>query len=109
MLARNEIFGLQFLAAAWRVFHPKMGQPFMPRPTNSHLLSAILGRHALERMNIGCCEGCSEQVGIRFGRTGFLDPTLDPNLGKARTSPICEQAHAVCAREDLIKIVPQLS
>lgn len=43
VLARDEVFGLEFLAGAGNEAHAEVGEAFVPRARDAHLLGAILG------------------------------------------------------------------
>lgn len=43
VMERNEVLGLQLIAAAGREVHAEVGQAFIPGAGNAHLLRAAFG------------------------------------------------------------------
>ena len=52
VLARDEVFGLQFFAGAGREAHAEVRQAFVPRAGHAHLFGAILGGELDDRVKI---------------------------------------------------------
>ena len=110
--AGDEVFGLQLGAAGGREVHAEVGQAFVPRAGNAHLLGAGSGVVAGERVEVfvgglGSVEvfGDFEEHGFVMGISALL---LDPDLSDAVVLPVGEEADAVAAGEDGVEVVLEL-
>src|SRR5581483_2768848 len=103
MLARHEIFGLQFLPGARGESHAEVRQALIPRPWNSHLSSTVLRRKLDDRVQVSRREFATVKLWRSF--ESHIHPALDPDLIDAALAPVGEKAHAVPSGFDRIEIL----
>src|SRR5260370_1949448 len=107
-VAGNEVLRLQFCSTAWREIHAKVGESFVPRAGNTHLLSTIFRRVPGERMQVVGCRLRAVEICFWICMRALINTALDPHLGRAMVLPVCEDTDAITARKDIVEVMFEL-
>ena len=109
MLPWHEVFRLQLFPGAGHEPHAKVRQALKPRTGNAHLLGAVFRRQCRNRVQVDGSELRPIKLGARVKFLPFFDAVLDPQFVDALFLPVGEQADAVSAGFDGIKVFFQLA
>src|ERR1700730_392814 len=109
MPTRNEVLRLQFLPGARREAHAKMRQALVPGAGHAHLFRAVFGGEFRNGMKIPGGQLRPEKFRGRVKWLAILDASFYPNLIETLLLPVGEQADAVRACFDSIKVIFHLS
>ncbi len=108
-VARDEVFGLEFGAAAGGEVHLEVGEALVPRARDAELVGAGFGVVVDDGVEFAGGDFGAEELGgeVGGGGSGF-EAALDPDLGDVVVLPVGEEADAVAAEEDLVEVFFEL-
>ena len=109
VLAGDEVFGLDFGAAAGSEVELEVGKALVPGAGDAELFGAAFGGVAGDGVEFLRGLFCAEELGGEwYGGGAGIEAAFDPDLVGAVILPGGEEADAVAAEEDLVEVLFEL-
>src|ERR1035437_2513237 len=107
-VAGHEVLRLQLLAARRCKVHSEMREPLEPWPRNPLLLRATLRVVSGQWMQLLRGQLRTEKLRRPIFFVARRKAAFDPKLRAHMILPVCKNAHAVAARENLLEVCFQM-